>query len=159
MTFTHQTANEIMTTRHVRVPDDLNDVISSRECYLQILSMTIVAEKETKENNGKENDSITHLNNECSRMETRLIELCGESFEDIKNGSEEAMNELFDNADYPINKEEDIVMIDDQGSPHSPQKESAGAEITYASAVGKKSQSIRMRMNFRGQQKKIGDEE
>ena len=63
MSFTHQTANEIITTRHVRAPDDLEEVQSSRECYLQILSMTIVAEREKKENNGEDNESIIHLKN------------------------------------------------------------------------------------------------
>ena len=84
MSFTHQTANKIITTRHVRAPDDLEEVQSSRECYLQILSMTIVAEREKKENNGEDNKSIIHLKNESSRMETRLIELCGENFTDKK---------------------------------------------------------------------------
>ena len=50
----------------------------------QILSMTLVAEQEEKANTGKDNESIIHLRNESSRMETRLIELCGEKFGDIK---------------------------------------------------------------------------
>ena len=105
--FTHQTAMEIMSTRHVQAPDDLEDITSSRECYLQILSMAIVADQETKENNGNKNDSITHLLNESSRLETRLIELCSETFEDIKSGNEAQWKELFNIADYKLRQEED----------------------------------------------------
>ena len=159
MTFTHQTATEIITTRHVKAPDNLEEVTSSRECYLQILSMTIVAEREQKENNGKDNDSITHLRNESSRMETRLIELCGETFVDIKNGSDEAMNELFDNADF--HQKEDETMGDtNQLTPETllePHDDTI--KKSYSSTVQTQHNSIRMRMSFRGQQKQIGIKE
>ena len=69
--------------------------------------MTIVADQETKENNGNKNDSITHLLNESSRLETRLIELCGETFEDIKSGNEAQREELFNIADYKLRQEEE----------------------------------------------------
>ena len=70
-TFTHQTPAEIMATRHVQAIEDLEEITSSRECYLQIRSMIIVAEEEKKENNSIDKDSIRHLHNESSRMETR----------------------------------------------------------------------------------------
>ena len=78
--FVHQTETEIRETRHVQALEDLNEIASSRECYMQNRSMNIVAQQETKENNRVENKSIQYLNEESSRMETRLIELCGETY-------------------------------------------------------------------------------
>ena len=160
MSFTHQTATKIITTKHLRAPDDLEEVQSSHECYLQILSMTIVAEREKKENNGEDNESIIHLKNESSRMETRLIELCGENFTDIKNGSSEAMNELFDNADYTKKKDDEIMVNKDTTKLPPIEVTQDDQNIpSYSSMATKTSDTIRMRMSFRGQQKKIGIKE
>ena len=160
MTFTHQTATEIITTRHVRAPDDLEEVQSSRECYLQILSMTIVAERETKENNGRENESITHLKDESSRMETRLIELCGQSFDDIKSMPEESRNELFDNNDYNNDKDDETMDATDQPTTDL-QHDTTQTETTksYSEIAKTTNNTIRMRMSFRGQQKQSGSKE
>lgn len=160
MNFTHQTTTEILTTRHVRVPDDLEEITISRECYLQILSMTLVAKQLQKENNGNENNTIEHLRNESSRMETRLIELCGETFEDIKNGPTEDMNELFDNTDYKGSNEDATMTVTEQNrQPPLTEKQTEGTKISYSSAVANSNKSIRMRMSFRGQQSKTGKTE
>ena len=156
MVFTHQTSTEIITTRHVKIPDDLEDVTSSRECYLQILSMTIVAAREQKENNGEDNDSITHLRTESSRMETRLIELCGQTFTDIKNGSKEAMDELFHNADFSQKEDDEIMSSDDNEKNPSPGTAPKDKTLSYSSAVTNSKKMIRIRLSFRGQQKQSG---
>ena len=159
MTFKHQTAAEIMATRHVRTPDDMDEVTSSRECYMQILSMIIVADQETKDNNGNHNDSIKHLKSESTRMETRLIELCGETFVDIKNGSEDSMNELFDNADYPLPKEDEPMGIEDsESSELLDDGQDEEPRFSYLDVAQTNKNMIRMRMSFRGQQKHIGIE-
>ena len=155
--FTHQTATEIMSTRHVQAIEDLTDITSSRECYLQILSMTIVAEHETNENDGKENDSIRHLNNESSRMETRLIELCGETFEDIKSGTDDQRDDLFNNADFTEKIDEDVMIVDNHGNAKSLKvTEETDNKRSYLDSAKTVSKSIRMRMSFKGLQKKIG---
>ena len=158
--FTHQTAMEIMSTRHVQAPDDLEDITSSKECYLQILSMTIVADQETKENNGNKNDSITHLLNESSRLETRLIELCGETFEDIKSGNEAQREELFNIADYKLRQEEEQEGKEGN-NPAKTHKvtQDDDEKMSYLDKATNRSNTIRMRLSLRGQQKVIGAKE
>ena len=159
--FVHQTVTEIRETRHVQAPEDLNEITSSRECYLQIRSMNIVAQQETNENNGVENKSIRHLNEESSRMETRLIELCCETYEDIKNGTEEEREELFERMDFNLNVIEDTSMEDDGKAAKASKvnEEGRGERRSYKDMASKASKSIRMRMSFRGKQIKIGNKE
>ena len=148
-----------MTTRHVQAIDDLNEITSSRECYLQILSMTIVASQEKNDNGGEDNDSIRHLLAESSRMETRLIELCGESFEDIRSGTEEQRDELFNNADYT--KKIDMETTDDEEQTNakiSKVTQVSEEQPSYLESAARTNHSIRMRMSLRGQQRHMGIE-
>ena len=158
--FVHQTVTEIRETRHVQAPEDLNEITSSRECYLQIRSMNIVAQQETNENKGVENDSIRHLNEESSRMETRLIELCGETYEDIKNGTEEEREELFERMDFTSTEIDDASMEEDgKAAKATKVNEERRERQSYRDIANKECKSIRMRMSFRGKQIKIGNKE
>ena len=158
MSFTYQTVNEIITTHHVQAPSDLDEVKSSRECYLQILSMTIVAEKEKNDNNGNDNESIMHLRNESSRMDTQLNELCEETFVNIKNMSTEAMQDLFNKADFTTTSKEDESMeMKDNEEQQSPiEKQKNKSHKSYSSVAASSKKMIRMRMSFKGMQKKLG---
>jgi hypothetical protein len=159
--FVHQTVTEIRETRHVQAPEDLNDITSSRECYLQIRSMNIVAQQETQENKGVVNKSIQHLHDESTRMDSRLIELCGESYEDIVNGTEEEREELFNRRDYPVVQENDDSMEEDEVVVQKVTKtgDEGRARRSYKDIAEKENKTIRMRMSFKGKQTKIGKKE
>ena len=112
--------------------------------------MNIVAQKETKENSGVQNKSIRHLHDESSRMENRLIEFCGETYEDIYNGTDNEHEELFNQMDYTIDKDDESMNDEQDTVSGIPDNSDKRDRRQYSDIAKQVNRSIRMRMSFRG---------
>ena len=78
-------------------------------------------------------------------METRLIELYGQNFDDIKNMSEESMSKLFNIADYPISKEDEKMdAATDPTNESQPDKNQKEDTHSYSEIARATNNTIRM---------------